>query len=66
MSIGQSGRIVLEVSPDLKRELYSSLASEGLTLKGWFIHQVNDFLQNRRQLNLELSLVERETSDIER
>jgi hypothetical protein len=37
MSIGSSGRIVIEVDTDLKRMLYSSLEKENLTLKEWFI-----------------------------
>lgn len=34
---GDSGRIVIEVDPDLKRRLYSALAMKNLTLKQWFI-----------------------------
>ena len=34
---GDSGRIVIEVDPDLKRRLYSALAMKNLTLKQWFV-----------------------------
>ncbi len=37
MAIGESGRIVLEIDPELKRKLYSTLALENKTLKEWFI-----------------------------
>jgi hypothetical protein len=37
MAIGESGRIVLEIEPELKRKLYSTLALENKTLKAWFI-----------------------------
>ena len=36
MAKGESGRIVIEVDPHLKRQLYSALASDGSTLKAWF------------------------------
>ena len=37
MAIGESGRIVLEIDPELKRRLYSTLALENKTLREWFI-----------------------------
>jgi len=37
MPKGVSGRIVIEIEPELKRRLYSALAMDGLTLKEWFI-----------------------------
>lgn len=37
MSKGDSGRIVIEIEPTLKRQLYSALAMDGSTLKDWFI-----------------------------
>ncbi len=46
MSIGPSGRIVLEVDPDLKRHLYASLAIDGLTLKDWFLREAQQYLAN--------------------
>lgn len=39
MSVGNSGRIVIEIDPQLKKELYSILKSQGLTLKEWFLNQ---------------------------
>jgi predicted HicB family RNase H-like nuclease len=52
MSIGNSGRIVIEVKPEVKRRLYSALASEGISLKEWFLKNAEQYLEgNNRQLN---------------
>lgn len=34
---GSSGRVVIEVDPELKSELYTELAKRQLTLKAWFM-----------------------------
>lgn len=39
MAKGESGRIVLEVEPELKKALYSILAMEQKTLKDWFVNK---------------------------
>lgn len=49
MSVGKSGRVVLEVDPKLKHRLYSELAREGKTLKGWFIETANEYIQDQQQ-----------------
>ncbi len=54
MSIGSSGRVVLEIDPDLKKELYSSLALDGVNMKQWFLIKADEYLSNRDQLSLEL------------
>lgn len=33
---GNSGRIVIDIEPDLKRRLYAALSLSGITLKDWF------------------------------
>ncbi|MBT43831.1 MAG: hypothetical protein CMF12_15080 [Idiomarina sp.] len=48
MSIGKSGRIVLEVDPELKRELYGKITAEGISLKEWFIASATDYLNGRQ------------------
>ena len=55
MSIGSSGRIVIEVEPEIKRHLYSALAREGMTLKEWFLREAQTYLASANQLPLELS-----------
>jgi len=46
MSIGNSGRIVIEVKPEVKRKLYSALTSEGISLKEWFLRNAVQYLEN--------------------
>lgn len=48
MAKGQSGRIVVEVDPALKRALYGALAVDESTLKEWFIEQAKKYL-NKKQ-----------------
>jgi hypothetical protein len=52
MSIGNSGRIVIEVEPDVKRRLYSALARDGLSLKQWFLKNAEAYLEGGGQLLL--------------
>lgn len=56
MSIGKSGRIVIEVEPVLKKDLYSSLAKEGLTLKEWFLKNAVIYLDKKSQTPLKKSI----------
>jgi hypothetical protein len=52
MSIGSSGRIVIEVDPDLKMLLYANLEKENLTLKEWFIRNATSYLKQVKQPSL--------------
>jgi hypothetical protein len=54
MSIGNSGRIVIEVEPEIKKQLYAVLAKEGLTLKDWFLSNTKYYLMAEGQLPLPL------------
>lgn len=56
MAIGTSGRIVIEMDPERKQELYSVLEGKGLNLKKWFLAQVDDLLEDDTQLSLDLPL----------
>ncbi len=56
MARGQSGRIVLEIDPVLKRALHARLAGDGLTLKEWFLRNV-DTLLNPKQQDLPLGYI---------
>ncbi len=44
MARGDSGRIVLEVDPVLKRRLHARMATEGRSLKDWFLEQADRYL----------------------
>jgi hypothetical protein len=52
MAVGKSGRIVLEVEPELKQRLYATLALENKTLKEWFILTANDHIRSQQQPNM--------------
>jgi hypothetical protein len=54
MSIGKSGRIVIEIDPDLKRELHSALIQDASTLKKWFVDNAQKYLEYRNQGQLDL------------
>jgi DNA (cytosine-5)-methyltransferase 1 len=44
---GQSGRIVIDVEPELKRRLYSALSLSGSTLKDWFIKAGEEYCESK-------------------
>lgn len=52
MAIGESGRIVLEIDPELKRRLYSMLALENKTLKEWFVALAIQHIDSQQQSSL--------------
>jgi len=54
MPIGDSGRIVIEIDPELKKELYGALTEQGLNLKQWFLGNAKQYLDQRIQLSLPL------------
>lgn len=62
MARGKSGRIVIEIDPSAKSELYASLARDNRTLKEWFIEHVSLYLKNHDQPQL-FDDVRRETED---
>jgi len=54
MSIGNSGRLVIEIEPELKKELHAVLKKEGTNLKAWFLENVDHFLSEKGQQSLAL------------
>lgn len=52
MSVGNSGRIVIEVDTELKKMLYASLEKENLTLKEWFVRNATTYLRDTTQPSL--------------
>jgi hypothetical protein len=49
MAKGTSGRIVVDVDPALKSEVYIALAAQGSTLKDWFLKQARQLCDEQRQ-----------------
>lgn len=52
MARGESGRVVVEVDPELKAALYSVLAKSGTTLKDWFLGAARQFVDSQTQPSL--------------
>ena len=52
MARGKSGRVVLEIDPDLKRQLYATLENNQQTMKEWFVKEAKAFIHNYKQPSL--------------
>jgi len=52
MPVGESGRIVIEIDPELKHELYGVLSEQGLNLKQWFLGNAKQYIAQQIQPNL--------------
>lgn len=52
MSKSESGRLVVEIDPNLKRKLYAVLALEQKTLKEWFIESSSSYVKERLKTEL--------------
>lgn len=52
MARGNSGRIVIDVKPEFKVELYNALSLKGRTLKDWFLEQARDLCDEAVQPRL--------------
>ncbi|MHC8863701.1 hypothetical protein ACYVVI_00780 [Arenicellales bacterium IMCC57338] len=63
MAKGNSGRIVIEIDPALKKDLYLELKNNGLTLKDWFLTRVTSFLKDDEQISLAFERIEQESEN---
>lgn len=52
MARGKSGRIVLEIDPNLKKNLYLALEKNEQTLREWFVSEVEKFIFSQQQPEL--------------
>ena len=52
MPVGNSGRIVIEVDPEFKREFRDALEKDNVTLKEWFLKEARRYMQNQVQPSL--------------
>ena len=52
MARGKSGRVVLEIDPELKRKLYATLEHQQQTMKDWFIREAEGLIYGEKQISL--------------
>ena len=52
MPQGSSGRIVVDIDPEFKKEVYSALALRGSTLKEWFTQAARGLCEDTHQPQL--------------
>jgi len=52
MARGKSGRVVLEIDPNLKRNLYLELEKRQQTLKEWFVAEAKHMVYGEEQASL--------------
>jgi predicted Rossmann fold nucleotide-binding protein DprA/Smf involved in DNA uptake len=48
MPVGRSGRIVVDLDPELKQRLHARLRSEGRDFRGWLLERVQEYLDAPR------------------
>ena len=58
MPVGKSGRIVIEIDPDVKQELYESLGKENSSLKNWFLDNVDKYLAEKSKLPMNFTVLD--------
>jgi hypothetical protein len=44
MAIGSSGRVVIELNPEIKKRIHDAVRERGLTLRAWFLQQAEQDL----------------------
>lgn len=53
MPKSQSGRVVIELPEELKKQLYAKLALSGESLKTWFVRQVQELVNTPKKQSRE-------------
>jgi hypothetical protein len=48
----KSGRLVVNIDPELKLALHAAVAADGLSLKDWVVKQARDYVDARAQPRL--------------
>lgn len=54
MAIGSSGRVVVELDPQLKHKLHVALREDGKNMKDWLVENAKAYLEGRYQPTLDL------------
>ena len=57
MAKGSSGRLVIEIDPLIKKELYERLGEKGLNMREWFLINANAYLKQNNQSSLLIDTV---------
>ena len=52
MAKGSSGRLVIEIDPSIKKELYEKLGEKGLNMREWFLINANAYLKQKKPKSL--------------
>lgn len=52
MAQGKSGKIIIEVDPVFKEQLYETLKEQGSTMKDWFLGQATALCDEHREPSL--------------
>ena len=52
MAKGSSGRLVIEIDPLIKKELYEKLGEKGLNMREWFLINANAYLKQNKPNSL--------------
>jgi hypothetical protein len=47
MARGQSGKLIAEIDPALKRQFHAALTLDGSTFKDWVLENIHDYLEHR-------------------
>jgi predicted HicB family RNase H-like nuclease len=48
----KSGRLVVDINPELKLALHAALAADGLSLKDWVVKQAREYVDARTEPRL--------------
>mgnify|MGYP006131680611 FL=1 len=62
MAKGSSGRLVIEIDPLIKKELYERLGEKGLNMREWFLINANAYLKQNKQSSLLIDKVSQKVS----
>ncbi|MDE8347285.1 MAG: hypothetical protein POH28_14115 [Acidocella sp.] len=49
---GDSGRVVIEIDPSLKRRFYTALMAENSTMKEWFVEAAKQYVAEHEEPRL--------------
>lgn len=52
MAVGSSGKVVINIDPELKREFYAALRRQGKSAKDWFLENAKHYLDTHDQTEL--------------